>query len=412
MADYSERNSYLADNFNRYLEIYRAMVDINSYTLNPVGVNRLAELTAEIFSGVGFSARFVDSLQKGSGRHLVMTRQGSGRNSVLCVSHLDTVFTEEEEKSRDFRWKLRGSRVYGPGTNDIKGGTVIILMMMELLQRFYPEEFEAVTWKVLLDATEETVSDDFGALCLEEGIDALACLVFEAGKMQGKTFNVVTSRKGRSVFVIRSKGRSAHAGVDHASGANALLHLCDVLPEVAEITDYSRGLTVNVATISGGTVLNRVPDRAEASAEMRAFDPEAMEFGTSGMMRLSGKRGRPSTDGKYNCELTVECSRDVPPWPANKGSSMLLGFWQDAARSLGWAVEPERRGGISDGNWTASSIPTIDGLGPAGECSHCSEAGPDGVTGQEFAELDSFIPRTILNSEAVVRLIRAGGGSR
>src|SRR5215213_3853743 len=79
------------------LEMLRQMVDINSFTANREGVNRLARFTATCFAPLGFDAEHVPSTTAEYGDHLVMTRRGSSSKSIAMVSHLDTVFPPEEE---------------------------------------------------------------------------------------------------------------------------------------------------------------------------------------------------------------------------------------------------------------------------------------------------------------------------
>src|SRR5258708_1040347 len=100
------------------------MVGINSFTSNREGVNRLARFTAESFAPIGFSAEFVPSMNSEFGEHLVLTRRGRSEKSIAMVSHLDTVFPPEEEERNNFHWLPEGDRIYGPGTQDIKGGKI------------------------------------------------------------------------------------------------------------------------------------------------------------------------------------------------------------------------------------------------------------------------------------------------
>ena len=50
---------FLDENLPATLEMLRRMVEINSFTANKEGVNRLGRLTAEFFRPLGFSAEFV-----------------------------------------------------------------------------------------------------------------------------------------------------------------------------------------------------------------------------------------------------------------------------------------------------------------------------------------------------------------
>ena len=89
------------------------MVNINSFTSNRDGVNRLSMLTAEFFTPLGFQAEFVPSSNAELGNHLVMTRPGRSNKSVGMVSHLDTVFPPEEETANQFHWQVDGDRIFG-----------------------------------------------------------------------------------------------------------------------------------------------------------------------------------------------------------------------------------------------------------------------------------------------------------
>ena len=66
-----------------------------------------------------------------------------------------------------------------------------------------------------------------------------------------------------------------------------------------------------------------------------------------------------------------------------------------------------RGSGLSDGNLTWQTIPTIDGLGPAGGNSHCSERSPDGSKEQEYVTVSSYVPKALLNVMAIKKLIEA-----
>jgi len=76
---------YLDREMPRYLEILRDMVGINSYTLNPAGVERLADYTAGAFSGLGFADERVPSAFPAYGKHLVLSRGGASGRKIGLV---------------------------------------------------------------------------------------------------------------------------------------------------------------------------------------------------------------------------------------------------------------------------------------------------------------------------------------
>lgn len=399
--------AYLQPRLDQYLDLLRRMVSINSFTANPAGVNALGELTAAAFTPLGFTPQFVPAAHPAYGRHVVLTRPGRTGRTIGLVSHLDTVFPPEEEQQHSFGWRVEGDRLYGPGTVDIKGGTVVMLLVLEALRAVAPDAFADVTWVVLLNAAEEVLAPDFGDLCLRAlGREALACLVFEGGRLGGEC-SLVAARKGRAVYHVQAVGRSAHAGNHHVRGANAVVAMAQTVQRIAKLTDYERHLTFNVGRVQGGTVANRVPHFAEAQIEMRAFAPDVFADGVRGMLALGGPSEVGSADGDFRCHVQIDVVTQTAPWPRNEGTDWLLEFWRVAAAALGLRVVTEERGGLSDGNWTWQHVPTLDGLGPSGGNMHCSERSADGSKDQEFVLASSFVPKATLNAVALLRLLEA-----
>jgi glutamate carboxypeptidase len=396
-------------NLPDYLATLRHMVDINSFTVHAAGVNELGQVTATLFAQLGFKAEFVQSAMPGYGKHLVLTRDGRTPQTIGLVSHLDTVFPPEEEIRNNFHWRQEGDRIYGPGTVDIKGGTILIYMMLDALNSHAPEQFEAVNWVILVDAAEEAEAEDFGQLCIDrlEGPDTLACLIFEGGSKVEDTYQVVVARKGMAVFQVKTEGRSSHAGSFHPNGANAVVQMAHTILKLSAITDYKRDVTVNVGTMRGGVVTNRVPHEAESWLEMRTFRPEVYDETVDKILALNGEVDVVSSVDGYSCTVDVNLYRKTPPWARNKATDHLFAVWREAGAELGFTVLPEERGGLSDGNHFWQRIPTLDGLGPSGGNAHCSERSEDGSKDQEFALVSSFVPKATLNTMAILRLIGA-----
>jgi glutamate carboxypeptidase len=390
------------------LALLREMVQLNSFTLNPSGVNRLAELTAERFAPLGFQAEHVASVNPRFGRHLVLRRAGTGHNHIGLISHLDTVFSEQEEAAHQFHWREVGNRIYGPGTIDIKGGTVLAHMMLSALRRVAPLLFDQTHWLFLLNSSEEMPSPDFGSLCREQiPRSALAALVMEGGAWSGDSHALVAARKGRALFRVEAVGRGAHAGNLHERGVNAIAQLAHTVRRIHALTDHPRGLTFNVGVISGGTVVNRVPHQAVAEVEMRALEPGAYQLGLEAIRALESDVVVRSAEDGQGCRVTIEQVSEIPPWPPNPGTEALLETWQATGRELGMTIVKQERGGVSDGNHIYHHVPTLDGLGPCGDHAHCSERSADGSKDQEYVERDSFVPRAWLNCAALLRLLQS-----
>lgn len=391
------------------LDWLRRMVEINSWTDNPAGVNQLGALTAEAFADLGFQAERVPAANPRWGDHLVLTRRGDSPASVAMISHLDTVFPPEEEARNHFRWQPEGDRIYGPGTHDIKGGTVMMWLVLHALREVAPAEFGKITWHLCFNAAEECYSPDFGPVVRDRCDPAtLAALVFEAEGRADGTPQLVIGRKGRATWRVEVQGRGAHAGGRHAHGANAILEAARVAQRLAGLTDYARELTCNVAHIAGGSGLNRVPQEAAVEGEFRAYEPETFAAARAAVLALNGPGEIRSAADGYACEVTARILSETAPWPRNAGTDWLFAHWARAAATLGQRLEGATRGGLSDGNLVWDAMPTLDGLGPWGENDHCSERSADGAKLPEYVEVSSFVPKAALNVVALLDLIRAG----
>ena len=405
---------FLEDRLPEFLDLLQQMVSINSFTANPQGVNKLGDLTADAFARLGFASEFIQATDFVFGKHLIMTRPARLSNrapapAIGLISHLDTVYPEAEERDNDFHWRVAGKRIYGPGVYDIKGGTIMILMILAALQAVAPDFFDSITWIVLLNAAEESLVPDFGKICQGRlNGSTLAALVFEGGDIAGtqsNEFRFVVARKGMARYRIAVEGKAAHAGTSHEQGASAILQMADVIQRVAGFTDYQQAITFNVGTVAGGTVINRVPHQASAFVEMRAFSPTVFDEGADKMAALNDYSTVQSANGSYPCRVQVDVLGRWEPWARNEGSNELLALWRDTGQMLGLTIESQERGGLSDGNWTWQQVPTIDGLGPAGGNAHCSQREEDGSKDQEYILPDSFVPKALLNLLAIVRLV-------
>lgn len=379
----------------------RALVELNSFTAHPAGVGRVARLTAEMFEPLGFTADFSPCAIPGTGDHLFLTRRGSAAPPIVLVTHSDTVFPAKEETKNDFRWDERPDegRIYGPGTVDNKGGTVLIWLMLQTLRDIAPEAFENTHWIIAANAAEEVTGDDFAlqtaARCART---ARAVLVFEGGPVDEHGWHIVTSRKGRSTWRLQVTGKAAHAGSQHRAGINAIDALALALPSIAAQTSEADERTVNIGSIHGGTVVNRVPHEAEAEWECRATTAAALQTADTFFASLNGK----SANGAV---LKSDCTGLTAAWPGGAEVQRLFEHWQRAAASLNLAAVSVPRGGLSDANHLWQLGPTLDGLGPNGGHAHCSERSPDGEKLPEYVEPASFAPKAAMNALALCSLL-------
>jgi glutamate carboxypeptidase len=199
-----------------------------------------------------------------------------------------------------------------------------------------------------------------------------AGLVFESGR---KNDLIVTARKGGGVYTLTVHGKAAHAGNDHKAGVNAIHALALLVLRIEAMTDYSRGVTLNVGTIEGGTAKNTVPERASCQIDARFETVADSERVTAALQALcadpfAGMSDVPERLRGVKVELTGGVTR--PPMEPIAASQALRLRYEPYAAALGLQVgEARLQGGGSDANLlVALGVPCIDGLGPYGEFFH------------------------------------------
>lgn len=348
----------LADvNTARCLDGIRRWVEIETPTDDGAAVSRLA---AEIQEALAAGQVGVERVagRDGFGDHLVARLPGQTNGpSILVTAHLDTVWPRGTLARRPFR--VDGDRAYGPGIYDMKAGGYLAFEALLFLARNGVRPELPVT--VLFTSDEEVGSPTSRALIEAEASRARYVLVPEPGVGPGRA--VVTSRKGWGRFRMHIRGKPAHAGGNHEEGRSAVVELARQILDLEAMTDYARGVTVNVGVVHGGTRPNVVPAAAEAQIDLRVPTMTAAE---EFVPRILG-RG-PISAG---VALEIEGELNRPPFERTPGVADLYHRARDIAAELGFDLPETSRGGVSDGNFAAAlGIPTLDGLGCAGDGAH------------------------------------------
>ncbi|MEI7848336.1 MAG: M20 family metallopeptidase [Chloroflexota bacterium] len=289
-----------------------------------------------------------------TGDHLI-ARWGSGSGGILLLHHMDTVFPAGTLERMPFYEKEE--RIFGPGVLDMKGGIVISLSAISALQQT-GELNRPVT--VLVTSDEEIGSDTSHDLIRHLASEASLVLVMESGLLDG---SLKTWRKGVGDFLIKVKGRAAHAGGAHEEGRNAIEELAHQVLAIQKMTDYAKGTTLNVGVIQGGTVSNVVPEEASAIVDFRVLIPSEAERVSQAMQAL-----QPVTP---DTSLEVTGGLNRPPMP---NDALMKATFEKAGRiaaGIGMQIKAGGSGGGSDGNFVAPlGIPLLDGMGTYGEGLH------------------------------------------
>jgi glutamate carboxypeptidase len=336
------------------------LVRVNSFTENVEGGRAVASMLEDVFRIEGLASRRVPSARFAD--HLVFSSAPSdlggagGAAPIALVGHLDTVFPPGtfEGFTRD------GELARGPGVLDMKGGLVVVAWALKALAE--ARGLASLPPIRLVIVADEEVGSPEGARVIQDAIaGARGALVFEAGR---KGDLVITRRKGTGAMTVTAHGKAAHAGNAHKDGANALWALAKLVDRAQSLTDYTKGVTVNVGKVTGGTSKNTVPDRAEALIDLR-FETRADGEALVEALRAAAAACAAAVPG-----TRIELAGGVARLPLERtdASAKLMESYGEAARAVGLgAGEAALIGGGSDASTAhAMGIASIDGLGPRG----------------------------------------------
>jgi glutamate carboxypeptidase len=335
----------------------RELVEIESPSEDREAVNRAADRVVGWARELGGEVKRHDGGTFGDVIELRFGAELSGR-PVLLLGHLDTVYPMgtlatmpwREEDAED------GVRLRGPGVVDMKAGVVMGLEAIAALR-----ELNALNRPVtlLLNPDEEVGSEVSRPHTERLARESVAVFVLEPA--QGLAYK--TARKGVGHFELTVQGVAAHAGVDFASGHSAVLEMARIVEQVSGWTDASKGRTVNVGVIAGGTRSNVIAAQCRAEVDARVV---TMEDAARVEEMFRQLRTRDAA-----CTFRVRGGINRPPMERSAGTVALFQRAKTLAAEIGLDLEEAATGGGSDGNFTAAiGVPTLDGMGAVGGGAH------------------------------------------
>ncbi|AKD41108.1 TPA: M20 family metallopeptidase [Pasteurella multocida] len=364
---------------NAFLKDLESLVNIDSYSYDPVGKARVVQFFKEKFQSIGWlvEERFLDEKV---GSALICKNTPSDTFDVVLSGHMDTVFKTGTVNERPFR--IEQDKAFGPGIADMKAG---------LLAGFYAckqltEENALQNAKVcVLFNPDEEISSIFSRPLLEDYAKKTRyAIILEAARING---NLVNERKGIGKYVIEFFGKSAHAAVDPQNGANAINAFIRIAQDLLKSTAPDKGTTMNIGTVEGGTTPNTVPDYVKTQIDCRFTCLEESQR----LNQLIYALNDTVTEERVKIKVTGGITR--PPWRRTEAGLQFCAAVDKIKEKLGIQAEWESTAGGSDGNFFAAlGVTVIDGMGPSGGKWHS----PD-----EYLNIDSIEPRVKLVSEVI-----------
>ena len=239
----------------------------------PFGEEKRSLWMADRFQEAGLESVVTDSIGNVFGE---LTTVPDDVPVVLISAHLDTVFPA----STPLNPVVDGDRIEGPGVCDNAAGVVGMLGIAHALRRtFATQTVDNVGLIFIGNVGEEGEGDLRGVRRIYQDSPyserIAAHIVLDGAGAE----TAVTQALGSRRFQVTIHGPGGHSFTD-AGTPNPISILAISLAKMAEVPlpngpDEPR-TTVNMGTISGGTSVNSIPEKATASLDFRSTDPQQL----------------------------------------------------------------------------------------------------------------------------------------
>ncbi|WP_415889920.1 hydrolase [Neptuniibacter sp. SY11_33] len=376
------------------------LVEINSGSLNPQGINQVGLKYQELFAPLCSKSERVElpeweridytgkAESQALGSLWKFSHNPDAPIQILFCGHTDTVFPVDGPFQHAIR--LDHTRLNAPGAADMKGGILVILSALEALAQ-HPLTHQ-IGWSVVLNPDEEIGSPGSAAYLAEAAKQHDFGLIYEPALPDG---NLAGERKGSGNFTLVVHGRSAHAGRAPETGRNAINKAAELILQLASLNNQKPGLTLNTGIIKAGETTNKVPDLAVCKFNVRIQKTEDAEWCLESINEFIQQHNQ--QEG-FHIELHGHFGRY--PKQLDQPHLALYQLVQQCSEQLGTALTWSATGGCCDGNnLSTAGLPNIDTLGVTGNFIHSPH---------EFINLPSLSSRAQLSALLLFHIAREG----
>jgi glutamate carboxypeptidase len=396
LIEYAPYLDWIDKQYERMYQALLALADTNSGTFNIAGLDQVLQKLSGLLEPLGGEQEIISlepMKQVGArgeieqiplGKALRIRKRSGASIQVLLGVHMDTVFPVDSPFQKTVR--VDHNTMNGPGVADAKGGLVVLMTVLEALER--SPWAGNVGWEVLINPDEEVGSPSSATLLEQSARRNLLGLIFEPTFPDG---SLAAERKGTGYFTAVVRGKAAHAGRDPHLGRNAIRAMADFVRAIDNLNGQRDGVTVNAGFIQGGGPVNIVPDLAIMKFNVRIALPED-ETWVQEMLNET-TRAINVRDG-LSIELHGQFLRK--PKIISKANRRLIHMIGECGADLGMRLQWHKSGGCCDGNNLASAgLPNVDNLGVRGGNIHSQ---------QEYMHLPSLTERAKLSALFLMKL--------
>ena len=247
------------------IPILKKLIQIK--TENPPGNTLEAiEYIKDIFQTNGIEIKIQEYAED---RANIIAYYGEGDGTVILTGHLDTVPSGDQTKWQypPFAAKEYEGKIYGRGAADMKGADAALIAVLIALKK---NNIKLKKRIIFLGTSDEEIGMDGAKAAKEDGImeGCEFVLIGEPTELQAGV-----AEKGTLWIKIKVFGTSAHGSTPHL-GVSAIEGAVTLIPKMREvIPEFTHKImgksTLNIGKITGGTLINVVPEYCEFRCDYR-----------------------------------------------------------------------------------------------------------------------------------------------
>jgi len=370
------------------IALLEQLVNINSGTMNIPGVLAVKDIVAPRIQALGFNVAWhpMQQLDDRAG-DLVATHpcpDGPGKcgKRILAIGHMDTVF----ELSSPFQKysivpNTDGKIATGPGTNDMKGGLVVLLTALDAMKSAGTLDHTEIT--IVLSGDEENHGNPL-SISRKDMIEAAQhsdiALEYETGGLVKGVDAASISRRGAISWHLETTGKTGHSSqiFNATMGDGAIYELTRILDAFrTQLPDP--GATFNVGLVAGGTSATLTGPNAAVTGKSNVIPPTAIAVGDLRCLsdeqakRIQAKMQTIVAAHLPQTSATLTFSDGYPAMAPTPAGHALVKQLNDINATLGYPpmqeMDPMLRG-AGDISFVAPYIPGLVGTGAMGEGAH------------------------------------------
>jgi acetylornithine deacetylase len=350
-----------------------------SLTADGLGEAEIGAYLARVLQSAGLQV-FTHSLAPQRVNVVGILRGAGDGKSLLLNAHMDTVGFED--MPAPFSGEIRGGRVYGRGSQDMKGSlAAMVAAALAVKSLAVPLRGDLI---IACVADEEYAS--IGTADLVKHYHADAAIVTEPTDLV-----IGLAHRGFIWFEVETTGRAAH-GSRYAEGIDAIMHMGRFLSGLERLEKELRQRpphpiagtpSLHASTIQGGSELSIYPAHCRLAIERRTIPGETVDYAVGELQQILDQLR--IEDSQFDASVRPTLWRS--PFEIDPRAEIVGLVEQAVSRQLN---RQPRHGGASF--WTDAALLADAGipsllLGPAGAGLHSAEEWVDLQSTFDLAEI-------------------------